>query len=184
MDSLIIIDDVISKGYQDFIEKMSKDFPWYFRDQITDSREGSNDMSTGLTFDIFNKNCQNIEEEYNRSPFADGLIPLLCEAVGKVDNDRVILEIFRIRAGMFIKNQNDIPHQSHIDRDDFHYTMLYYVNDSDGPTKFYDHKDGEVVKMVDPKKGRAVLFTGDTYHASSSPRNHSNRIVLNYNFLI
>ena len=184
MDSLIIIDDVISKGYQDFIEKMSKDFPWYFRDQITDSREGSNDMSTGLTFDIFNKNCQNIEEEYNRSPFADGLIPLLCEAINKVDTNQDILEIYRIRAGIFVKDQNGELNKPHIDRKDFHYTMLYYVNDSDGPTRFYDHKEGKVIKMVDPKKGRAVIMTGDTYHSSSSPRNHINRIVINYNFVV
>ena len=177
---MIVIDDVISKEYQNFIEKMN--FPWYFLDHATDSYEGSDDMATGFSFDILN--WRNIGEEYNKSSFADGLIPLLCEAVGKVDNDRDILEIFRIRAGMFIKNQNNIPHQSHIDRSDFHYTMLYYVNDSDGPTKFYDHKEGEIVKMVHPKRGRAVIFTGDTYHASSSPKNHNTRIVLNFNFLV
>ena len=179
-NNIIVIDDVISKEYQNYIEKMN--FPWHFLDQTTNVYEGSTDRATGFSCNILKREDKG--DEYVNAPFVEGLIPLLCEAVGKVDKDLGILQIFRIRAGMFIQNQNNIPHQSHIDRDDFHYTMLYYVNDSDGPTKFYDHKDGEVVKMVDPKKGRAVLFTGDTYHASSSPRNHSNRIVLNYNFLI
>ena len=181
-NNIIVIDDVISKGYQTFIQKMN--FSWNFLAQTTHVYEGSTDRATGFSCDILKREDKDDDDECDITPFVSGLIPLLCEAVGKVDKDLDILQIFRIRGGMFIKNQNDIPHQSHIDRNDFHYTMLYYVNDSDGPTKFYDHKDGEVVKMVDPKKGRAVLFTGDTYHASSSPRNHSNRIVLNYNFLI
>ena len=180
-NNIIVIDDVISKGYQTFIQKMN--FPWNFLDHTTNVYEGSSDRATGFSC-LFLLKREDKDDAYGKAPYVEGLIPLLYEAVGKVDKDLDILQILRIRAGMFIKNQNDIPHQSHIDRNDFHYTMLYYVNDSDGPTKFYDHKDGEVVKMVDPKKGRAVLFTGDTYHASSSPRNHSNRIVLNYNFLI
>ena len=182
MDSIIVIDDVISRGYQSFIEKMSKDFPWYFLDQVTDSDYGSNDTATGFSYEILLRRQK--EEQYNKTPYADALVPLLCEAINKIDKNQDILEIFRIRAGMFVKNQTDKPHQAHVDHDDFHYTMLYYVNDSDGPTKFYDHKEGKVIKMVDPKKGRAVIMTGDTYHASSSPKNHSNRIVLNYNFLV
>ena len=182
MDSIIVIDDVISRGYQSFIEKMSKDFPWYFLDQVTDSDYGSNDTATGFSYEILLRRQK--EEQYNKTPYADALVPLLCEAINKVDTNQDILEIYRIRAGMFVKDQNGELHKPHIDRRDFHYTMLYYVNDSDGPTRFYDHKEGKVIKMVDPKKGRAVIMTGDTYHASSSPKNHSNRIVLNYNFLV
>ena len=124
------------------------------------------------------------EDKEWKPPLDDSLIyksllfPVLLQSL-----DMPLQKLLRIRAVMNIKNQTGeyIPHT---DLDAPHFTMLYYVNDSDGPTKFYDHKDGEVIKMVDPKKGRAVLFTGDTYHASSSPRHHSNRIVLNYNFLI
>ena len=85
---------------------------------------------------------------------------------------------------MFVQNQTNKPHQAHVDRDDFHYTMLYYVNDSDGSTNIFDYKGEKVVQKIEPKKGRAVIMNGDTYHASSSPKNHSNRIVLNYNFLV
>ena len=35
---------------------------------------------------------------------------------------------------------------------------------------------------VEPKKGRAVIFPGEYYHNSSTPKNHSKRIVVNYNF--
>jgi hypothetical protein len=180
MDSIIVIDDVISRGYQNFIEKMAKEFPWYFLDQVTNV--DNKDTATGFSYEILR--CRQKGEQYNKTPYTDALIPLLFEAIHKVDKNQDILEIFRIRAGMFVKNQNGELHTPHIDREDFHYTMLYYVNDSDGPTRFYDHKEGKVIKMVDPKKGRAVIMTGDRYHASSSPKNHSNRIVVNYNFLV
>ena len=62
--------------------------------------------------------------------------------------------------------------------------MLYYVNNSDGPTQLYDEKGGKVVKEIEPKKGRAVILDGNIYHASSCPKNHANRVVINYNFLI
>ena len=83
---------------------------------------------------------------------------------------------------MFVKNQTSQPHLPHIDHQFEHYTMLYYVNDSDGPTKIFSGE--KIIKEINPKKGRAVFFSGDTYHASSSPKKHSNRVVINYNFMI
>ena len=50
--------------------------------------------------------------------------------------------------------------------------------------QLYDEKGGKVVKEIEPKKGRAVILDGNIYHASSCPKNHVNRIVINYNFLI
>ena len=85
-----------------------------------------------------------------------------------------------IRAGMFVRNQNEQKHQKHIDDPGKHTVMLYYVTDSDGPTQIYNGKE----KLdVEPKKGRAVIFPGEYYHNSSSPKNHKNRIVVNYNFI-
>ena len=181
MDSLVIIDDVISKGYQNLIESTFNfhEFPWNFCDNITDaSKMGGIEVITGFASNIFHSDL-NVKTEY-----ADLLTPLLCEVVDKCEKGQEIKKLFRIRAGMFVKNQTNKPHQAHVDRDDFHYTMLYYVNDSDGPTNIFDYKGENVIQEIEPKKGRAVIFTGDTYHSSSCPRNHPNRIVVNYNFLV
>ena len=86
MDSIIVIDDVISRGYQSFIEKMAKDFPWYFLDQVTDSDYGSNDTATGFSYEILLRRQE--EEKYNKTPYADALVPLLCEAIHKVDKNQ------------------------------------------------------------------------------------------------
>ena len=62
------------------------------------------------------------------------------------------------------------------------YDHAGYVNDSDGPTKLYNFDKTKVVKEVHPKTGRVLIFDGLTYHASSSPKDHPSRIVVNYNF--
>ena len=184
MDSLIIIDDVISKGYQNLIEHrfssrcQDSSVPWKFVDNITDDTRIEKPDISGFAFNIFHSDLK-IKTEH-----ADFLTPLLYEAVDKCEKGQEIKKLFRIRAGMFIRNQTDKPHESHVDRDEFHYTMLYYVNDSDGPTNIFDYKGEKLIQEIEPKKGRAVIFTGDTYHSSSSPRNHPNRIVVNYNFLV
>lgn len=83
----------------------------------------------------------------------------------------------------------------HVDADIDHYVLLYYVNDSDGPTYIFNETKNDypiheaykfsgfnIKETVHPKKGRFVLFSGDQYHTSSCPVNHSKRVVLNINF--
>ena len=86
---------------------------------------------------------------------------------------------------MFIKDQSkELYNAPHRDHNFPHYTMLYYIIDSDGPTRIFDNKTEKVIKEIEPKQGRVVFFPGDTLHASASPREYSRRMVINYNFLI
>jgi len=62
-----------------------------------------------------------------------------------------------------------------------HYVLLYYANDSDGETTFFD-ENFNIVDTVAPKKGRILLFNGKMPHASRAPCEHDLRIVLNMNF--
>ena len=171
---LTIIDNVISLGYQNLVEESfnSTNFDWYYQAAI--SAEGRDDVNTGFSHRIFGDNAA--------SPYYQFTYPILLEAINKYKKGTIIKQLYRIRGAMFVKNQTSQPHLPHIDHQYKHYTMLYYVNDSDGPTRFFSNE--EIVKEVEPKKGRVVLFNGDTYHASSSPRNHTRRMVINYNFLL
>jgi|TARA_B100000035_G_C20987132_1_gene548351 hypothetical protein len=167
MRNVKIIDDAISKGYQDWIEDVmtGTDFPWYFNGKGITAETNPDDLTTGFFHHILKDGVAS--NHFNM------LVPLLFENV-KVSN------LYRIRAGMFVRNQNEQKHQKHIDDPGKHTVMLYYVTDSDGPTQIYNGKE----KLdVEPKKGRAVIFPGEYYHNSSSPKNHKNRIVVNYNFI-
>ena len=72
-------------------------------------------------------------------------------------------------------------------------TILYYINDSDGPTIIYN-KRGEKYDTpkpppwwwkktkVLPKQGRLVRFPSNTIHSGNVPYKYDSRIVLNLIF--
>jgi cytochrome c peroxidase len=62
-------------------------------------------------------------------------------------------------------------------------SLVYYVNDADGDTYFYSNNE-KLIKRISPKKGTAVYFPSNTYHASSPPRKTNKRIVINFVFNI
>jgi hypothetical protein len=102
-----------------------------------------------------------------------------------------VKETLRIKANILNKTgKKDHIHPPHIDMTIPHLVLLYYVNDSDGDTIMFNEKHySEIIptltvdKAISPKAGSAIVFDGLTYHASSSPRNTEERIVLNINFL-
>jgi hypothetical protein len=106
-------------------------------------------------------------------------------------NNIVVDNIFRVKANIVVGNsQNDNTyHFPHVDSINPHYVFLYYVNDSDGDTVFFNEFfNGEKIKKitefdrVKPKAGLGVVFNGLQYHASSSPIESKFRCVLNINF--
>lgn len=88
-------------------------------------------------------------------------------------------DIIRAKANLLCREPQPATHPAHTDDNAPHVGLIYYVNNSDGDTHFYEK--GKVIKTVSPKKGRAVMFKGDILHASSSPVSHRYRIVLNFN---
>ena len=120
--------------------------------------------------------------DYQNVPFTtyallmQGAIYCMCDVAGVRPNS-----IMRIRAGMYLPTLNKPDYNDpHIDADIPHTVILYYVNDCDGDTYFFD-KNNNVVDTVSPKKGRMVVFDGNTTHASSQP-SKGVRVTLNLNF--
>lgn len=73
-------------------------------------------------------------------------------------------------------------HPPHIDTENpKSLTLVYYVSDSDGPTRLFD-REGNVTHKIEPKKGSGVLFPSTLVHSSSCPIYNQRRIVINYVF--
>ena len=90
-------------------------------------------------------------------------------------------KLFRVRLGLELPLANPpLHHNPHTDMRTPHTTVLYYVNNSDGDTFFFDD-DLNITDRVTPKAGKAIMFDGLTYHASSNP-SKSYRLVINMNF--
>ena len=60
-------------------------------------------------------------------------------------------------------------------------SLIYYVNDSDGDTIFFNKKLKEI-KRVTPKKNTAVLFDSNILHCGCNPIKSSMRGVINFIF--
>jgi len=103
-----------------------------------------------------------------------------------------IKEIYRIRIALSTTVGKPVQNFPHVDLNQPHKVLLYYVNDSDGDTfmfnETYSPEDEDsfpnltLKERVQPKKGRAILFDGLTYHNSSAPVNNTARYIINIDF--
>jgi len=62
-------------------------------------------------------------------------------------------------------------------------TAIYYVNDSDGDTLFFNETGTEIIKRVTPKQGTMVYFDNKIPHAGQPPVINNYRAVLNFNWV-
>ena len=102
---------------------------------------------------------------------------------------------FRLKFNLLTNNYlmtKDKYNTPHIDNKYVNsYSMIYYVNDSDGDTIIFNETCNDetmtrpdkltIKQRIEPKKNRAVLFRGNYFHTSSNPMNNETRIVLNVN---
>ena len=154
-----------------------EDFPWYH--QVQEQKDWDEDWVSSNFIHMIH-----VDQEVWQPPlqktqrYKDIVYPILLQTL-----DSQIKELFRIRAVMNIRGQiSDKGYPPHTDLSKPHFTMIYYVNDADGPTKIYD-RDKKVVAEVEPKKGRSLFMSGDTLHAGSSTISLK-RILLNFNFAL
>lgn len=75
---------------------------------------------------------------------------------------------------------NDMELETKIDK---RFTAIYYVDDSDGDTIFYDDDQVEILR-VSPEKDKCVVFETNILHSGSLPTKHNIRRVLNINLLM
>lgn len=110
-----------------------------------------------------------------------------------------ISKLIRIRAGLTTRTPYPVIHAPHVDWDNEHMTALYYVNDADGDTVFYNEtrdpnldissfewgkdKQFTVAQTVTPKADRLVIFDGSRFHSSTTSCNTDYRLIINYNWL-
>lgn len=175
----IIIDNIISQNYMNKIEKSCIESSWAYSNNITYG-ENYDKLQDGFSL-RFDENC-----------FQYALVQYLifksCEKINfKID------EIFSVRKRLTYSSEKkyNIPYQPHVDFEYNHLVLLYYVNNSDGDTFVYKEKYNKkninivdkkysLLKQIEFKKGRIVIFDGKNYHASSLS-SFNPRIVLNIN---
>jgi hypothetical protein len=178
-----IFENFISLKDQNLIEEFvsSNAFPYRFQNIHNDPLETGSSSFSGkqLTNHLFMMG----EEKQSLN------LPIVLPIINSIQDKYGDIRLYRAKVNVTMPNPSRYsPQTPHTDlklEDGSlvpHLVCLYYVNDSDGPTYFYDD-DLNVVKEVDPKKGTAVVFDGDILHAGSNPVLNPFRFAININFL-
>jgi len=181
---LNIIEDFIKPRYQDEIEKvfLNNNFPYFYTTEsvyldVTDTvMPDDNALDVPQFFHFL------ILDGKINSQFYNTIAPVANKLVDVIDVD---CEITRCKINMNtidtrFENKYHTPHIDNAFEEQI--TALYYINDSDGDTFFFDNK-GNITERITPKKGKLVWWKGKIFHAKSSPIKSLNRLVLNINLL-
>jgi hypothetical protein len=180
-----IIENFVPKVYQDNIEGtlLDNNFPWYLhKSTVSEAYAGNTDKNVvdrPQFAHIFNVNNESTSQYW---PLLQPFGFFLMGQTG-IDTNQVL----RVKANLNMRDEffpTDKYFTPHIDCRDANKftTAIYYVNDSDGDTLFFDKKQ-KVVERITPKKGTLVYFDGHELHAGQAPSKSLYRCLINFNFL-
>ena len=169
---------------------LSNEFPWFYASHVS--------LPPWEEHDIIDPMARETDGWYHMLYSSDGYsgyyLSLFQDFFKEVTNRFGYVESDLIRARLGLKqprkDHNDENYNlPHVDYQDPHDTIIYYLNDSDGDTRMFkehastfpDCKEFNVEKRITPKANRLVLFDGLQYHTASNPINDNRRIILNVN---
>jgi hypothetical protein len=192
-----IFENFLDKEKANHIESCLLDLPWYFQNATSDFSE----------IPDFQRNVPNVIETpyfvnllgcHNHGTSASDIKPFISiiQQLEKTTGRPFLKRIQRVKANLYPKrvdypdNCYQLPHVDMWDAKtstpDNGEIFLYYADDSDGDTFFFNEKFGSskysISKKSSPIKGKGVLFDNSMVHASSPPRYHERRMTLNFVF--
>lgn len=172
-------DDLVPKYLQNYYENLIKSrmepvsgLEFFYSEAL--SKEGEEVGEFGFGANIQSKDV----DLYHKSHYVISTpVHLLCSKL-----NLALFDIYQIRAWIQTQQPQSNSFTPHQDLTYPHYVLLYYINDSDGDTVFYENDGITEIKRITPKKGRVVFFDGLILHSASNPTTNP-RMVFNYNFL-
>ena len=191
VEDVVELERFLPDSYADVLEQLlcrSGDFLWQYN-------ASTNDLNAP---EIMNRDARSYDADQfvhafyqqgeRRLAFFDLVFPMFYFMEDKTGV--ALKSVERMKANLLVQkaHEDGTYNTPHIDIPDAGFkSLLYYVKDSDGDTflfneTFRDKKDLTVRKRVAPRKGKAVLFDSNIWHASSHPRENPTRVVLNFIF--
>jgi len=174
-----IINNVLSQNSFDILYNIAKNAIRYHYN-VNTSNENTSVANDPLEFDVGQFTSPVIIDEkpdYVNDRYIEMILPIVL----KINSYVEIQNINRLKFNLLLKqnigkNQYNTPH-----RDPGRHSFVYYLNDSDGDTFFFN-EDMSVSNRVTPKKNSGVLFDSTVLHASANPAITDARFVLNFVF--
>lgn len=173
---LQIYDDLLTdEEHQSILDEVTHpEFLWRYTDATNPGYVGSDSPQ-------FIRLVEHVVDKTSKSIYSEG-VRWREMITAKIPYD--IDAIIRTKVNMLIPTHDKITpfHAPHVDvttadkEVDKYYSLLYYINNSDGDTHFF-HSNNEI-ETLSPKANRCVVFPAMLLHASSSPTT-DRRLVIN-----
>jgi hypothetical protein len=170
INKIFIVDDAFPEWFQMHIEKRARLLPWEFRERVHTPTYTESTLSYNNHNDPTDK--IGMTEIINDALTAD-LIP-------RTIPDIKITGFFGVRWNGTIKGHCPSIHRDNNDdshTDESQWTIVYFVNESDGDLLFYADDQTTEIMRCKYKKGRAVLFPSNIYHRATDPTVNNLRIT-------
>ena len=196
-----IIENLLDQRLADEIEKhfFSWDFPWYYY-PATSVRYADNDpIAFTTTKNTIETPQLNHIFKYDYKErchlYKEMIIPMMDCLERRIHLD-IKDKVYRAKANLLLPNNglketdHHSPHADMTTSEGSYFSMIYYVNESDGDTLFFDKTiDGKtsidpesisIIHRETPKKNKLIIFDSDQLHCSSNPRFGTGRSVINF----
>ncbi len=175
-----VIENFLTEEQECKLQKLTVDpnFPWFFTPGTIVEIEAG--ITSKSVYDKGINPCQMVHSlNLNECNFLEIVAPVLNQLSVEFQSN---IRILRCKFNFLPKGTDSTHHYPHIDdSENGAMSALYYVNDSDGDTYFFN-KELDVTYRISPKKGSMVVFESNEFHSSSSPINSEYRIVMNIVF--
>lgn len=190
---MIVDDDFISRHQAEFLENkvFSKTFPWNYS-RRTSAPKAYTVHKDEKTTDSFQFVHMFYADDQPRSEFFEDAKDVFFAFIKKHNIE--FRSFVRGKCNLVTRPDNltipsekpDVYMYPHVDFPYDHKVFLYYINDSEGDTVFFDkNEDGSLVESsrLSPQRGRAAVFSGSTIHAPGYPYKTMERCVINIVFV-
>lgn len=160
-----VFENLLSAELADEIENelLGGSHEWYLMGNVTyDDAPGVDDVQAGFNHSHIQYSQVTSKRVFRYLTIPYTVIAKLDISVSNITHGRAWLHYPSLKPGTF--------NSMHNDQTEPHISIIYYVNDSDGDTIFFDKEDREtIIHRQTPKKNTAVIFSGDIPHCSSTP---------------
>jgi hypothetical protein len=179
-----IYENFLPSEYANDIETLliSPKFPWYIETKTVGDEQVTFMFNTPMTKETSFLAHGFLKDEKINSAWFDYFyhIPINIQNHFEEYKNKTLS---RFKANLYTLDSGygEYYHTPHKDGPEGYITALYYVNDSDGDTFFFDN-DLKIIHKQKPKKNTLLLYKSDLIHASSPPNKTNFRSTINIVF--
>jgi hypothetical protein len=182
---ITVIDNLFEEKYQNDIENLiiNSELPLFYNKSTIADEERHKLEKNVLDLPQFTHSF--LRDEQINSGFWPIFLPIAQILNAKIEKLQTLnLTRFKLNLNFLVANAKSNQYfPQHIDMGNKEgITIIYYVNNSDGDTLFFD-QNKKIIKRNTPKKGSIVMFDNQLIHAGQPPVKSPFRSVININWI-